>query len=156
MPQVLMTMGGLICCRQPRRPMCSMFSSKSRPEILKGTLKGSICTRLHQPSQGNENVARWRPKTSNRHMMGMKQDRSYVSEVSSSDVNTEKCVSQGAELPRADENELPRGESFHLISPQAIFSRAGRRPKSAAEPSEAQTPSWTLSCLPKHGANASS
>jgi hypothetical protein len=88
-------------------------------------------------------------------MSGMKQDRSYVSEVSSSDVNTEKCVSQGAESPRADENKLPQGESFPLISPQAILTRAGRRPKSAAKRNEAQTPSWTLSCLPKHGANAS-
>ena len=91
---------------------------------------------LHEAAsafQGNENVARWRPKPSNRHMMGMKQDRSYVSEVKGSDVNTEKCVSQGAESPRADENELPRGESFPHISSQAIFTRAGRRPKSAAE-----------------------
>ena len=63
-------------------------------------------------------------------------------------MNTEKCVSQGAESPRADENELPRGESFHFISLFAIFARAWQAAKSAAERSEPQTPSWTLPASP--------
>ena len=63
-------------------------------------------------------------------------------------MNTEKCVSQGAESPRADENELPQGESFHFISLFAIFSEPGEAAKSAAERSEPQTPSWTLPASP--------
>ena len=59
----------------------------------------------------------------------MIQDRSYVLDVPGGDVNMEKCVSEGAESPRADAETLSRGESFHFISLQAIFSRSGRRPK---------------------------
>ena len=55
---------------------------------------------------------------------------------------------------RRRQNSLAsRNLSTHFHS--ADFSRAAQAAKSAAERSEAQTPSWTLSCLPKHGANAS-
>ena len=57
--------------------------------------------------------------------------------------------SRGRQTSRASRNLSPR-------FPTAHFSRAVQAAKSAAERSEAQTPSWTLSCLPKHGANASS
>ena len=46
---------------------------------------GSICTRLHQPFQGNECG-----KMETKKILRIEQDRSYVSEVSSSDVNTTK------------------------------------------------------------------
>ena len=59
----------------------------------------------------------------------MIQDRSYVLDVPGGDVNMEKCVSEGAESPRADAEILSLGESFPVISRQAIFSRSGRRPK---------------------------
>ena len=110
---------------------------KPRPETTcsqENCRFGSICTRVHQPFPCGGNEAQWRPKASNRHMMGMKQDRSYVSEVKGSDVSREKCVSQGAESPRADENELPRRESFHFISLFAIFSEPGEAAKSPNRP----------------------
>ena len=56
--------------------------------------------------------------------------------------------SRGRQTSRVSRNLSPR-------FPSADFSRAAQAAKSAAERSEAQTPSWTLSCLPKHGANAS-
>ena len=57
--------------------------------------------------------------------------------------------SRGRQTSRASRNLSPRFPSADNFQsrPQAA--------KSAAERSEAQTPSWTLSCLPKHGANAS-
>ena len=56
--------------------------------------------------------------------------------------------SRGRQTSRESRNLSPR-------FPTADFFRAAQAAKSAAERSEAQTPSWTLSCLPKHGANAS-
>ena len=56
--------------------------------------------------------------------------------------------SRGRQNSLASRNLSPR-------FPTADFSRAVQAAKSAAERSEAQTPSWTLSSLPKHGANAS-
>ena len=60
----------------------------------------------------------------------MIQDRSYVLDVPGGDVNMEKCVSEGAESPRADAETLSQAESFPFISLLVIFSRSGPRTKS--------------------------